>query len=192
MSKHSPAAAPSKKYFIMKKEIKSQIIESISALLEQYPNFYITNIEGLNAENTVKLRRACFEEGIKLTVVKNTLFAHVIKELNNEELNLLLPVLEGNTAIMYSESPNGPAKLIKKMQKAMGKPELKGAYVQECAFVGADKLDELCAIKSREELIGDIVGLLQSPMRNVISALQNGGGSLIAGLVKTLSEKEEK
>lgn len=192
MSKHSPAAAPSKKYFIMKKEIKSQIIESISALLEQYPNFYITNIEGLNAENTVKLRRACFEEGIKLTVVKNTLFAHVLKELNNEELNLLLPVLEGNTAIMYSESPNGPAKLIKKMQKAMGKPELKGAYVQECAFVGADKLDELCAIKSREELIGDIVGLLQSPMRNVISALQNGGGSLIAGLVKTLSEKEEK
>ncbi len=176
----------------MKKEIKSQIIESISALLEQYPNFYITNIEGLNAENTVKLRRACFEEGIKLTVVKNTLFAHVLKELNNEELNLLLPVLEGNTAIMYSESPNGPAKLIKKMQKAMGKPELKGAYVQECAFVGADKLDELCAIKSREELIGDIVGLLQSPMRNVISALQNGGGSLIAGLVKTLSEKEEK
>ena len=104
----------------MKKEIKSQIIESISALLEQYPNFYITNIEGLNAENTVKLRRACFEEGIKLTVVKNTLFAHVLKELNNEELNLLLPVLEGNTAIMYSESPNGPAKLIKKMQKAMG------------------------------------------------------------------------
>ena len=169
----------------MKKELKDQIIESISALLKQYPNFYVADIEGLNAENTVKLRRACFEQGIKLTVVKN-------KTLENEEMNQLLPVLKGNTAIMYTETPNGPAKLIKKFQKDMGKPELKGAYVQECAFVGAEKLDELCAIKSKEELIGDIVSLLQAPMRNVISALQNGGGSTIAGLVKTLSEKEEK
>jgi len=176
----------------MKKELKDQIIESISALLKQYPNFYVADIEGLNAENTVKLRRACFEQGIKLTVVKNTLFAHVLKALENEEMNQLLPTLKGNTAIMYTETPNGPAKLIKKLQKEMGKPELKGAYVQECAFVGAEKLDELCAIKSKEELIGDIVSLLQAPMRNVISALQNGGGSTIAGLVKTLSEKEEK
>ncbi len=177
----------------MKKEIKEQVIESISAELRKYPNFYLTNIEGLNAEKTVKLRRACFEQGIKLNVVKNTLFAHVLKNQENEELKQLLPILEGNTAIMYSETPNGPAKLIKKLQKDLGgKPELKGAYVQECAFVGAEKLDELCAIKSREELIGDIVSLLQSPMRNVISALQNGGGQTIAGLVKTLSEKEEK
>ncbi|MBQ6286730.1 MAG: 50S ribosomal protein L10 [Bacteroidales bacterium] len=177
----------------MKKELKSQIIESISAQLQKYPNFYLTNIEGLNAEQTVKLRRACFEEGIELSVVKNTLFGHVIKGFENEEIKNILPVLEGNTAIMYSESPNGPAKLIKKFQKDLdGKPELKGAYVQECAFIGADKLDELCAIKSKEELIGDIISLLQAPMRNVISALQNGGGQTIAGLVKTLSEKEEK
>ena len=177
----------------MKKELKNQIIESISALLQQYPNFYLTNIEGLNAEQTVKLRRACFDEGIKLNVVKNTLFAHVIKGMDNEEIKQLVPVLEGNTATMYTESPNGPAKLIKKLQKELGgKPELKGAYVQECAFIGADKLDELCAIKSKEELIGDIISLLQAPMRNVISALQNGGGQTIAGLVKTLSEKEEK
>ena len=177
----------------MKKELKNQIIESISAALQQYPNFYLTNIEGLNAEQTVKLRRACFDEGIKLNVVKNTLFAHVIKGMENEELQQLVPVLEGNTAIMYTESPNGPAKLIKKLQKDLGgKPELKSAYVQECAFIGADKLDELCAIKSKEELIGDIISLLQAPMRNVISALQNGGGQTIAGLVKTLSEKEEK
>jgi ribosomal protein L10 len=115
------------------------------------------------------------------------------KFFTDEELNQLIPVLAGNTAVMYSESPNAPAKLIKKLQKDLaGKPELKGAYVQECAFVGADKLDELCAIKSKEELIGDIISLLQSPMRNVISALQNGGGQTIAGLVKTLSEKEEK
>ena len=159
----------------MKKELKDQIIESISAQLKQYPNFYVADIEGLNAENTVKLRRACFEQGIKLTVVKNTLFAHVLKTLNNEEMNLIIPVLKGNTAIMYAETPNGPAKLIKKLQKSgLEKPVLKGA------------------IKSREELIGDIVSLLQAPMRNVISALQNGGGSTIAGLVKTLSEKEEK
>lgn len=177
----------------MKKELKSQIIESISAQLQQYPNFYLANIEGLNAGQTVTLRRACFDEGIKLSVVKNTLFAHVIKGLDNEEMKNIIPVLEGNTAIMYSESPNSPAKLIKKLQKDLGgKPELKGAYVQECAFIGADKLDELCAIKSKEELIGDIISLLQAPMRNVISALQNGGGQTIAGLVKTLSEKEEK
>ncbi len=182
----------------MKKELKSQIIESISAQLQQYPNFYLTNIEGLNAENTVKLRRACFEQGIKLDVVKNTLFAHVIKGIENDELQSLLPILKGNTAVMFSESPNAPAKLIQKLQKELGeKPELKGAYVQECAFIGADKLDELCAIKSKdcaikskEELIGDIISLLQAPMRNVISALQNGGGQTIAGLVKTLSEKE--
>ena len=176
----------------MKKELKSQIIESISAQLQQYPNFYLTNIEGLNAENTVKLRRACFDEGIKLNVVKNTLFAHVIKGIENEELQNVLPLLEGNTAVMFSESPNAPAKLIKKLQgDGMAKPVLKGAYVQECAFVGEDKLDILCAIKSREELIADIVALLQSPARNVISALQNAG-STIAGIVKTLSEKEEK
>ena len=89
----------------MKKELKSQIIESISAQLQQYPNFYLTNIEGLNAENTVKLRRACFDEGIKLNVVKNTLFAHVIKGIENEELQNVLPLLEGNTAVMFSESP---------------------------------------------------------------------------------------
>ena len=177
----------------MKKELKNQIIESISALLQKYPNFYLVNIEGLNAGQTVSLRRACFQEGIKLNVVKNTLFAHVLKGLENEEIKEVLPVLEGNTAVMFTESPNGPAKLIKKLQKDLGgKPVLKGAYVQECAFIGEDKLDELCAIKSREELIGDIVSLLQSPMRNVISALQNAGGQTIAGLVKTLTEKEEK
>ena len=157
----------------MKKELKSQIIESISALMAEYPNFYITDIAGLNAEQTSALRRECFGENIKLTVVKNTLFAHVIKESGNEELMALLPTLEGNTAIMYTENPNSPAKLIKKWQKKGGKPALKGAYVQECAFVGADKLEELINIKSKEELIGDVIALLQSPARNVVSALEN-------------------
>lgn len=174
----------------MKKELKSQIIAGITEQLKQYPNFYITDIAGLNAGKTSKLRRECFTEGIKLEVVKNTLFAHVLKASDNEELKSLESTLVGNTAIMYCENPSSPAKLIKKWQKE-GKPELKGAYVQECAFIGADKLDELVAIKSREELIADIVALLQSPMRNVISALQSAPQT-IAGVVKTLSEKEEK
>ena len=176
----------------MKKEQKAQVIEAISAQLKETPNFYITDIAGLNAKDTTKLRRACFEEGIKLTVVKNTLFSHVLKGCDNEEIQQLIPTLVGNSAIMYTTVANAPARLIKKLNKeGMEKPLLKGAYVQECAFVGADKLEELAAIKSREELIADVVALLQAPARNVISALQNAG-STIAGVLKTLSEKEEK
>ena len=176
----------------MRKEIKAQIIESISAQIKETPNFYITDISGLNDEQTTKLRRACFEAGIKLVVVKNTLFHHVIKGMENAELEALVPTLVGNTAIMFTEVANAPGKLIKKFQKdGFEKPALKGAYVQECAFVGADKLEELASIKSKEELLGDIIGLLQSPAKNVISALQSAGDKL-AGIVKTLSEKEEK
>lgn len=175
----------------MKKELKAQIIENISARLKEYPNFYITDIAGLNAGQTSKLRRECFAENIKLCVVKNTLFNHVLNASGNDELKSLSQTLEGNTAIMYTEAPNTPAKLIKKWQKSGSeKPVLKGAYVQECAFIGADKLDELVAIKSKEELLGDLIALLQSPARNVISALQSAG-STIAGVVKTLEEKEQ-
>ena len=175
----------------MKKELKAQVIEQIAAQLRETPNFYITDISGLNAEKTTQLRRACFEAGIKLTVVKNTLFEHVIKGIDSEEIQLVIPALKGNSAIMYTEAANAPAKLIKKLNKeGFEKPVLKAAYVQECAFVGADKLDELASIKSKEELIGDIIGMLQSPIKNVISALQNAGGQTVAGLVKTLSEKK--
>ena len=177
----------------MKKEMKEQVIAAIKANLAQYPNFYVVNIEGLNAEETASLRRDCFNEGIKLTVVKNTLFHKVIKDTENAEMELLAPALEGNTAIMYCEAPAVPAKLIKKYNKAGNeKPALKAAYVQECAFVGADKLEELVNIKSKEDLLGEIIGMLQSPMQNLISALQNGGSNTIAGLVKTLEEKEDK
>ena len=175
----------------MRKEEKAQILESIAAQLQETPNFYITDISGLNAGQTSKLRRECFEKGIKLVVVKNTLFHKAVEALGNEEATLVFPALEGPTAIMYCETPNAPAKLIKNFNEAgQDKPALKAAYVQECAFVGADKLNELCNIKSREELIADIVALLQSPVRNVVSALQNAGPQTIAGLVKTLSEKE--
>ena len=158
----------------MKKELKGQIIESISAQLQQYPNFYITDIAGLNAGQTSKLRRECFKEGVVLTVVKNTLFAHVLKGLENEEVKTLSETLVGNTAIMYTTTPAAPAKLIKKLQKeGFSKPVIKGAYVQDCVFIGEDKLEALAAIKTKEELIGDIIGLLQSPIRNVVSALEN-------------------
>ncbi len=178
----------------MRKEEKALIIESISAQMKETPNFYITDISGLNAENTSKLRRACFNEGIKLVVVKNTLLNYVIEHSENEEMKTLTSTLVGNTALMYTEVANAPARLIKQFTKdnKLDKPALKGAYVQECAFIGAEKLDELASIKSKEELIGDIITLLQSPARNVISALQAAGGQTIAGLVKTLSEKEEK
>jgi len=158
----------------MKKELKGQIIESISAKLQQYPNFYITDIAGLNAGQTSKLRRECFNAGIELSVVKNTLFAHVLKAVDNEEMKSLTQTLEGNTAIMYCEVPSAPGKLIKKLQKeGFQKPVVKGAYVQECAFIGTDKLDQLASIKTKEELIGDIIALLQSPIQRILGGLEN-------------------
>lgn len=158
----------------MRKELKEQVIASISAQLQETPDFYVTDISGLNAEQTSKLRRECFENGITLTVVKNTLFNHVIKDTDNEELKQICSVLEGNSAIMYTTSPAAPAKVIKKLQKAgFEKPVVKGAYVQECAFIGTDKLEVLAGLKSKNELVGDIIALLQSPIRRVVAALEN-------------------
>ena len=158
----------------MKKEVKGQIIESISAQLQQYPNFYVTDIAGLNAGQTSKLRRECFNEGIVLSVVKNTLFAHVLKGMENEDIKTLSETLVGNTAIMYTNVPSAPGKLIKKLQReGFSKPIVKGAYVQDCVFIGEDKLDQLAAIKTKEELIGDIIALLQSPIQRVIGGLEN-------------------
>jgi len=158
----------------MKKEVKGQIIETISAQLQQYPNFYITDIAGLNAGQTSKLRRECFNEGIVLNVVKNTLFAHVLKGMDNEDMKSLSETLVGNTAIMYTNVPAAPGKLIKKLQReGFSKPVVKGAYVQDCVFIGEDKLDQLAAIKTKDELIGDIIALLQSPIQRVIGGLEN-------------------
>ena len=135
----------------MKKELKGQIIESISALIQQYPNFYITDIAGLNAGQTSKLRRECFNQGVVLNVVKNTLFAHALKSIQNEEMQALSETLVGNTAIMYTEVPAAPAKLIKKLMKeGFTKPVVKGAYVQDCVFIGEDKLDQLAEKNSLE------------------------------------------
>jgi len=174
----------------MKKEEKTQIIESLAAQFKVTPNFYLADISDLNAAKTALLRRACFEQNIKLLVVKNTLVIKALEKTTMTDSKDLFPIFTGPTAIMFAENINAPAKLIKKFGKEHGKPVLKGAFVQECAYVGADQLEALISIKSREELIGDIIGLLQSPMQNVVSALQSNGGGTIAGIVKTLSEKE--
>ena len=159
----------------MRKEEKLDIINAISAQLEETPNFYITDIAGLNAEKTSALRKASFEAGVKLVVVKNTLLTKVLEQSENEEVKNLIPVLAGPTAVMYTVAPNAPAKVIKKFTESGNqKPVLKGAFVQDWpAFVGADQLNNLLAIKSREEMIADIVSLLQSPIRNVMSALEH-------------------
>ena len=159
----------------MRKEDKLDIINAISAQLEETTNLDITDIAGLNAEKTHELRKACFEAGVKLVVAKNTLVTKVIENSENEEMKKLTEVLAGPTAVMFTVAPNAPAKVIKKFKESGNeKPVLKGAFVQDWpAFIGADKLDNLFAIKSREEMIADIIGLLQSPIRNVMSALEH-------------------
>ncbi len=170
----------------MKKEDKNKIVDLIATTIQQYDNFYLTDISSLNAEKTSILRRECFKEDIKLMVVKNTLLKKAFEKLdeNYDEFDSLLI---GNTALMFSNVANAPAKLIDKYKKEKI-PALKGAYVQQSFFIGADCLSQLVTIKSKEEVIGDIIGLLQSPAKNVISALQSGGNTL-HGVLQTLSEK---
>ncbi|MDR3184964.1 MAG: 50S ribosomal protein L10 [Prevotellaceae bacterium] len=173
----------------MKKEEKKVIIDALAEQLKQMPTFYLADVSGLNAENTSKLRRVCFEKKVKLVVVKNTLLKKALEQNSFAETGIF-SVLEGSTAVMFTETANTPAKVIKEFGAQYGKPVLKGAYVQESLYVGAATLEALVNIKSREELIGDVVGLLQSPVKRVISALQSGGNT-ISGVVKTLSERPE-
>lgn len=173
----------------MTKEEKSVVIEELTAQLAENTNIYLTDISGLNAEATSDLRRACFKGDIKLAVIKNTLLAKAM-EASEKDFGELPEVLKGNTSLMLSETGNAPAKLIKEFRKKKKaeKPLLKGAFIESAVYVGDDQLDVLVDIKSREELIGEIIGLLQSPAKNVVSALQSGGGKL-AGILKTLSER---
>ena len=171
----------------MRREEKSAIIESLAATLKEYSHFYLTDTAALNAADTSELRRICFKNDIKLIVVKNTLLKRALddSEVNFEEL---YTVLKGTTSIMFSNSGNKPARLIKEFRKNHDKPVLKGAYVQESFYVGENILDSLVSVKTKEELIGDIIMLLQSPAKNVISALQSGGNT-IHGVLETLSKK---
>ena len=172
----------------MTREEKSQVIEELTAQLADNTNIYLTDISGLDAASTSKLRRACFKANVKLAVVKNTLLEKAM-EASEKDFGELPTTLKGNTSVMYSETGNGPAKVIKEFRKKSEKPLFKGAFIEESIYIGDDLLDALVDIKSREELIGEIVSLLQSPAKNVISALKSSGGT-IAGIVKTLSERE--
>jgi len=172
----------------MRREEKNTIIESLAERLKEYSHFYLTDTADLNAADTSSLRRKCYENGVKLIVVKNTLLKRALEQsgINFEEL---YPVLKGTTSVMFTNSGNSPAKLIKEFRKMHGKPVLKAAYVQESIYVGDNMLDALISIKTKEELIGDIILILQSPAKNVISALQSGGNKL-HGVLETLSKKE--
>lgn len=172
----------------MTREEKATVIEDLKAQLADNNTIYLADISGLDAATTSDLRRACFKANIKLSVVKNTLLAKAM-ETSDKEFGELKDILQGNTSLMFAEAGNAPAKLIKRFRKKNKKPLLKGAFIEEAIFVGDDKLDTLVGIKSKEEVIGDIIGLLQSPLKNVISGLKSGGGTL-AGILKTLSERE--
>jgi large subunit ribosomal protein L10 len=172
----------------MKQEEKSIIIDAIAKDLADYPHVYITDISGFTVDTVNQLRRQCYRRNIKLKVVKNTLLKRAMEQ-SPVDYSEIYPALKGVSSIMLSEAGNAPAKLIKEFRtKLRTKPQIKAAFIEECTYFGDEQLDYLCAIKSREELIGDLVALLQSPARNVISALQSSGGKL-AGIVKTLSER---
>ncbi|MCB2220199.1 MAG: 50S ribosomal protein L10 [Bacteroidetes bacterium] len=172
----------------MRKEDKNQLVESLVEKINNAPIIYVADTSELNAEDTSNLRRLCFKQDIKLTMVKNTLLKRAM-EKSEKNLNELYSVLKGPSSLMFSEVGNAPAKLIKEFRKTSSKPVLKGAYVEEMTYLGDDQLDLLVNIKSRDELIGDLIALLQSPAKNVISALQSGGQNL-TGILKTLSEKD--
>ncbi|MFA6128430.1 MAG: 50S ribosomal protein L10 [Bacteroidales bacterium] len=172
----------------MKREDKNVIVDQLTTEINQAKHFYIADIGGLDAIETSALRRVCFKEDVKLLVVKNTLLQKALERAEGQ-YEELYPVLNGPTSIMISDTGNKPAKMIKSFRKKYKKPELKGAYVEECVYVGENLIEKLIAVKSRQELLADLIATLQSPMNNVMSSLQSGK-HILAGLVKTLSEKE--
>lgn len=171
----------------MKKEDKGIIIDQIKEIISSYPHFYLTETQGMNAEQVSEIRRECFKRDIKMVVVKNKLFKHALESLD-ADFSPLYACLKENTAVLFSNTGNAPARMIQDFNKKNMKPVLKAAYVEESFYIGADQLDTLATIKSKNELIGDVIGLLQSPAKNVISALQSGGNT-IHGVLKTLSER---
>lgn len=174
----------------MKKEVKDTIIVDLGEKLKEYPHFYLVDVTGMNAEATSSLRRKCFKQEIKMVVVKNKLL-HKAFEVADIDYSELYGTLKGNTAVLFTNTANVPAKLLKEKEIAKaGVPSLKAAYAEEGFYVGADKLDELASIKSKNEVIADIVALLQSPAKNVVSALQSGANT-IHGVLKTLGERPE-
>ncbi|MBQ9637954.1 MAG: 50S ribosomal protein L10 [Bacteroidales bacterium] len=177
----------------MRKEQKSQLIDSLCEEIKAYPHLYIADIGGLNSVQTSKLRRAAFRKEVKMIVVKNTLLIKAM-EKSGIDYSELFPVIKGETSIMLANINNAPAKLIKEFRannsKETNKPILKGAYVEESFYIGDENLDTLVNIKSKNELIADVIALLQSPVKNVLSSLQSAGNT-ICGVLETLSERAE-
>lgn len=172
----------------MKSSEKKVIINNLQEQIDSYNHFYLADISGLNAEITSDLRRLCFSQEVKLVVVKNTLLRKALEQ-SGKDASELYDALKGNTSVMFTEQGNVPAKLIKEFSKKHDKPVLKAAYVEESVYVGEDQLDVLVAVKSKNELIADVVALLQSPMKTVLGQLQSGG-NIIHGVLDTLKEKE--
>lgn len=174
----------------MRKEVKGTVVEKLSDYLAQYPHFYLADIEALDAVKTAELRAVCNKENVKLVVVKNTLMRKALAE-SETDFAELYGALKGNTCVMFTRNANAPARIIKEFAKAnkeLGKPALKAAYAQESIYLGPENLEALVSIKSKEELVAEVVALLQSPAKNLISALQ-GAGQTIHGVLKTLEER---
>ena len=171
----------------MRKEEKQEIVQALAEQIKSYGNFYITDTADLSVEKINGIRRKCFEQGIIMQVAKNTLIEKALIEAGIESEELV-GVLKGASTILFSETGNAPAKLIKDLRKAGDKPVLKAAYIQETAFVGDDQLNALVTLKSKDELVADIIAALQSPAKNVISALSSGGNT-ISGVLKTLEQR---
>lgn len=172
----------------MNKDQKAQYIEDLASDLSKANIFYLADTAELTVETINQLRRRCFQSGIQLRVVKNTLLAKAMERVEGRDYGQLPEVFGGPTSILFAEVGNVPAKLIKEFRKKNDKPILKGAYIDEAIFIGDNQLDALESLKSREELLGEIIGLLQSPAKNVLSGLQSGGNKL-AGILKTLEER---
>jgi large subunit ribosomal protein L10 len=171
----------------MTREEKTKAISELTEKLGASTHLYLTDISGLDAQATSNLRRACYKANISLSMTKNT-FLDKAMQASEKDFGDLSTILKGNTSIMFSEVGNAPAKVIKAFRKKSDKPVLKGAYIEQNVYIGDDQLEALVNIKSREELIGEIISLLQSPAKNVVSALQSGGGKL-SGILQTLSNK---
>lgn len=174
----------------MNKETKNQVIAQLSEELSKVPVFYLVDTSGLTVEKTNNLRRICFNRKVQMKVIKNTLLKKAM-ERTGKNYEGLYETLHGVTSIFYSEGGSVPARVIKEFRKKSDKPILKAAFIEEAVFIGDNQLEALVNLKSKNELIGEIITLLQSPAKNVISALQSGK-NILAGVVKTLSEREEK
>lgn len=173
----------------MRREDKNVIIDQLTEQIKQYTHFYLADTSTLNAADTSMLRRKCFEKDIKLVVVKNTLLQKALERCEKADFSPLFDTLKGSTSVMFTEVANVPAKLIKDFRKTHEKPVLKAAFVEESFYVGDNQLEALATLKSKTELIADVIALLQSPAKKVVSQLQSAPNT-IAGVVKTLSERE--